>query len=151
MKDTSRISKLLSDLYNGNPWIDVTVTDTLKKITAQQAAKKNPDINSTWEIVNHLIEWRLLILQRVQKQRAPSPADNFFHPVTDTSDKAWKDTLQRLEDSQQQWMQLLENFDEKEFDTLYSPNNLNYYEHILGILQHDAYHLGQIVLLAKQL
>lgn len=27
----------------------------------------------------------------------------------------------------------------------------NYYEHIHGILQHDAYHLGQITLLIKYL
>jgi uncharacterized damage-inducible protein DinB len=28
---------------------------------------------------------------------------------------------------------------------------MTYYEHIQGIIQHDAYHLGQIVLLSKLL
>ena len=60
MKETQRIIKLFKDLYEGNPWIDVNITGTLGKITAQQAAKKIVlRHNSIWEIVNHLISWRL--------------------------------------------------------------------------------------------
>ena len=43
----------------------------------------------------------------------------------------------------------LENFNESQFDKIYPSNKMTYYEHIHGILQHDAYHLGQIVLLSK--
>ena len=38
---------------------------------------------------------------------------------------------------------------EKDFEKIYPGNQLNYYEHIHGIIHHDIYHLGQIVLLAK--
>ena len=34
-------------------------------------------------------------------------------------------------------------------EKVYPNNGMSYYEHIQGIIQHDAYHLGQIVLLAK--
>jgi len=34
MKETKRIAKLFEDLYNGSPWIDVTIMDTLKNISA---------------------------------------------------------------------------------------------------------------------
>jgi hypothetical protein len=34
---------------------------------------------------------------------------------------------------------------------LYKSNGMTYYEYIHGVIQHDAYHLGQIVLLAKSL
>ena len=40
-------------------------------------------------------------------------------------------------------------FDESDFDKIYPSNKMSYYEHIHGIIQHDAYHLGQIVLLTK--
>ncbi|MEO8151044.1 MAG: DinB family protein [Bacteroidia bacterium] len=150
MKETERISKLMGDSYNGNPWIEVTLLGTLKTISAKQAAKKiAPHWNSIWEIVNHIISWRLNLLQRVQGKVINTPADNYFTAITDTSEIAWQDTLKRLEDSQQQWISFLEEFNEEEFEKVYPKNNLTYYEHIHAIISHDAYHLGQIVLLAK--
>ncbi len=35
------------------------------------------------------------------------------------------------------------------FEKIYPPEGQTYYEHIHGNIQHDAYHLGQIVMLAK--
>ena len=55
MKEAERIIKLFEDLYNGSPWIDVNIVDTLKNITTNQAANKIiAERNSIWEIVNHV-------------------------------------------------------------------------------------------------
>ncbi len=152
MKETKRITKLLEDIYEGSPWIDVNLTDTLKNISAEQAAKKvSQQWNTIWEIVNHLINWRLNVLQRIQDKVLASPGDNYFAPVKDVSEEAWQNTLKRLEDSQQQWMLALKKFKKKDLEKTYSGNGMSYYEQIQGIVQHDAYHLGQIVLLAKGL
>jgi len=150
MKETARISKLFEDLYEGSPWIDVNIASTLKNISAQQASKKvAPGRNSIWEIVNHLVSWRMDVLQRIQGKVIKSPAHNYIVPVKDVSDKAWKNMLKQLDDSQQQWISILNDFNEKDFARVYPGNKMTYYEHIHGILQHDAYHLGQVVLLSK--
>jgi uncharacterized damage-inducible protein DinB len=150
MKELKRISKLLDDIYEGSPWIDVNLMDTLKNLTAAQAAKKvNPQWNTIWEIVNHLINWRLNVLQRIQAKTIPSPANNYFAPLPEVSEEAWLNTLDRLEDSQAQWRQVLKKFKKKDLEKNYPTNGMSYYDHIQGIIQHDAYHLGQIVLLAK--
>jgi uncharacterized damage-inducible protein DinB len=150
MKESKQISLLFQDLYSGNPWIDVTIIGTLNDITAEQAAKKiAPNFNSIWEIVNHLINWRLNVLKRVNGEIIETPSNNYIVPIKEISDSAWKETLNRLEDSQKKWIIYLKNFDEKNFQKIYLQNNLSYYEHIHGIIQHDAYHLGQIVLLKK--
>ena len=150
MKEIKRIAKLLDDIYRGSSWIDVNLTETLSKISAEQAAKKvAPQWNTTWEIVNHLISWRLNVLQRIQDKVIASPPNNYFVPVNDVSAKAWQDTLKKLEDSQQQWMLVLKKFKKNKMEKVYPNNGMSYYEHIQGIIQHDAYHLGQIVLLAK--
>ena len=150
MKSTKRLSKLFTDLYNGDPWLGVTIMDTLKDISPAQACKKiAPERNSIWQIINHMISWRENVLLRVQGNQISSPNNNYITDITDTSQKAWKETLARLENSQQQWISFLQDFDKKSFDTIYAPNGMSYYEHINGILQHDAYHLGQIVLLSK--
>jgi uncharacterized damage-inducible protein DinB len=129
---------------------DVNLLGTLKKISAQQASKKiSPNWNSIWEITNHIISWRENVLERVQGRVLQTPADNYFSEIRETTEKDWKETLKKLEDSQQQWLQVLKEFNEDNFSKIYPNNQMTYYEHIHGILQHDAYHLGQIVLLAK--
>jgi uncharacterized damage-inducible protein DinB len=150
MKEPDRIAKLFSDLYNGNPWMGVSIIPTLQKVSAKHAAKKIfPGWNSIWQIVIHLISWRENVLLRVQANEIITPNNNYFVTVEDTSEAAWQQVLERLNNSQQQWIAFLKNFDEAEFDKIYLPNKMTYYEHIHGILQHDAYHLGQIVLLSK--
>lgn len=150
MKESSRIISLFEKLYNGSPWIDVTIAASLKNISARQAAARAlPDCNSIWELVNHLIHWRLNVLKRVQGKRIATPDNNYIEAITDTSDTAWKKTLDKLNESQEKWIHFLETFKSENFSNIYSNNNMNYYEHIHGILQHDAYHLGQIILLRK--
>jgi uncharacterized damage-inducible protein DinB len=150
MKEAKRIKKLFEDLYDGSPWIDVTIMDTLKSISAQRAAKKiAPGRNSVWQIVNHIIAWRENVLLRVQGNKIVTPNNNYFIEIDNVSEAEWQKTLERLANSQDQWIRFLENFDESKFETIYPSNKMSYYEHIHGILQHDAYHLGQIVLLSK--
>jgi uncharacterized damage-inducible protein DinB len=149
MKASQRISGLFTNLYQGEPWIDVTLVDTLQHIPYQKAAEKYRNCNSIWEITNHIVAWRENVLQRVQGKVINTPNHNYFESIPDVSESAWQATLQNLAQSQKQWVTFLENFDEKEFDALYPNNGLNYYEHIHGIIQHDAYHLGQIAILSK--
>ena len=150
MQETKRITKLFTDIYNGSPWIDVNLTDTLSKLTAAQSANRPiPQCNTIWEIVNHLIQWRQNVLQRVQGKVIKTPSHNYFQKVKDTSPKAWKTTLNDLAGSQKQWLDFLKKFDENDFEKVYPNNGMTYYEHIQGIIQHDAYHLGQIVMLSK--
>jgi uncharacterized damage-inducible protein DinB len=150
MKEIKRIARLLDDIYGGTPWIDVNLMDTLQNISVEQAAKKvAPQWNTIWEIVNHLISWRLNVLQRIKGKVLASPRDNYFVPVTDISAEAWQNTLKKLEDSQEQWRSVLKVFKKKDLEKNYPANSMSYYDHIQGIVQHDAYHLGQIVLLAK--
>ena len=149
MKEPERIASLFKDLYNGQPWLDVTITGTLASISAGQAAKKTAPWNSIWEIVNHLVSWRLEVLERVKGIHTQTPADNYFRPVADTSPAAWQHTLASFEDTQQRWLSFLESMNEQDLEKSYAPTSLTYYQHLHGILQHDAYHLGQIALLAK--
>lgn len=148
--ERERIISLFEKLYDGHPWIDVTLMPTLEKISAQQAATKVlPDCNSIWEITNHLVNWRENVLQRIQGKIVTTPSNNYIKPITDTSQKAWSKTLEGLESTQKEWVRVLRKFSVEDFGTEYPTNGMTYYEHIHGIVQHDAYHLGQIVLLSK--
>lgn len=151
MKEQERLVSLFRKLYDGHPWIDVNLVSTLKAISANQANQRSlPNCNTIWEITNHIIAWRKNVLQRVNGEIIETPSNNYIKSLEDTSEEAWKDTLNKLEQSQDQWIRFLKQIKESDFELVYPNNHMTYYEHIQGILQHDAYHLGQIVLLAKQ-
>lgn len=150
MKESERILKLFKDLYNGTPWLEITLTGKLSELTAEQAARRiMPNWNTIWEIVQHLISWRQNVLQRVQGVVLVTPENNYFTPLTDTSPEAWKAALDQLEETQNQWISFLQEVREVDMLKTYPGNEMSYYDHIIGILEHDAYHLGQISLLAK--
>ncbi|WP_173966353.1 DinB family protein [Flavobacterium collinsii] len=152
MSESKRISNLYQSIYNGNPWLEVNMINTLHNVSAAQAYKKvNPNLNTIWEIINHLIQWRRNILKRVQGETIITPDHNYFVPVLDSSEAAWEQSLQNLEKSQELWNAFFEDFDDNDLSKIYTNNGHTYYEHIHGIIQHDVYHLGQIVILKKLL
>jgi|SRR5690606_17256936 len=151
MEESERIVSLFEKLYNGEPWIDVPIQGTLFRITARQANQRPlPNCNTIWEIVNHLIDWKAAVQQRLSGQIIESPANNFISPITDPSEEAWTITLKRFDTVQSEWIEFLEKLNPSSYESVYPPNQMTYYEHILGVLQHEAYHLGQIVIFAKQ-
>lgn len=150
MNETKRLTELFKDMYDGETWLDVNLTSVLKPFNAAQAAKKlMPNCNSIWEVANHIIDWRLNVLERVNGAVIKTPEHNYFIAIEDASEQAWNDTLIKLEDSQNKWLEFLNTFDEASYDNIYPVNNMSFYKHVHGIIQHDAYHLGQTMLLAK--
>ena len=85
----------------------------------------------------------------MQGDRVTAPANNFFEPVLDQSEKAWSTTVNAFKKSEQEWVVFLEQMDEEPLDKIYPNNNASYYKNIHGIIQNDAYHPRQIVMLKK--
>ena len=108
--ENNRISKLFRDLYDGNPWIDINIVSVLSDLNESEAARKIfPDWNSSWEIVNHMIEWRKTVLKRLEGEAIESPKHNYFLPVKDTTAEAWQITLEQLKSSQLLWLEYIGN------------------------------------------
>lgn len=150
MTETRRLKKVFADLYNGEPWLEVTIAGTLKGIGAKTAAfKVNPQINSIWEITNHMIWWRMNILERISGKIIDTPDHNYILPVTDDSDIAWAKTKEKFEQTELDWLLHFKKLKKTALKNVYPANGLSFYDHIQGIIQHDAYHLGQLVLLCK--
>jgi uncharacterized damage-inducible protein DinB len=99
--------------------------------------------------VNHIISWRETVLRRISGENIESPEDNYFSFIRDRSENSWQKTKERFHESQENWITALKKFKSKEFNSKHSFSTFSNYELILGILQHDAYHLGQIRLIKK--
>lgn len=146
MNEKARLKKLLTDHYDGLPWIDISILGTLKKIPAARAAQQVGSSNSVWQIVLHMIAWREQLVHKLKGEPMTVSDSNFIETISDTSRKAWVMTLDRLAASQELVLKTLASVDisKKKKGNMYSN-----YEYVQAVLQHDAYHLGQIVLLDK--
>ena len=85
----------------------------------------------------------------MQGKQLKTPDNNYFSPIIDQSENAWQATLNQLKLSQEAWIEFLNRSEDSILAGNYPPNGMSYYDHIHGLIHHDAYHLGQMVLLAK--
>ncbi|MFY0255761.1 DinB family protein [Chitinophaga sp. 30R24] len=147
---TEHLARSLENLYDGEPWIGVTFREHLTRINAHQAVQTFGESNNIWEIVNHIIFWH----QRVQRylyNEAPEQDGDLpdFYMPDNHGEENWQATLHRLNHSFEQVCITIRKFPEHElFDTFPGTNQQPVY-YLQGLAEHDAYHLGQIVLLHK--
>lgn len=136
---------------DGDPWIDVSLMGLLQDIEPTSAAQNNGNFNSIWQLTQHLVLWRLAIFNRMQGVSQPSPNHNYILPVVEASNKAWKKLLTELASSQKALIGFMKTLDDEQLDNIWPGKHYTVYELLHGLLQHDAYHMGQIALLKKGL
>lgn len=119
-------------------WAD-SLLDALQGITPEQASWKpeGKDVHSIMEIVNHIISGKKWILSLLEGKK---PA------YEEGSLASWEDTVKGLEEVQGKVISLLKekdiNLDEK-----IPGEESTWGEMLYGVLAHDCYHLGQIIIL----
>lgn len=150
MSHLQYIAQSLQNLYDGNPWIEVTFTEHLSGLNAQQAAKRINGSNCIWQIVNHIIFWHQRALRYMNDELPEQDGDlpDFYLPENH-GEENWQATQHRLEHSVEQMTTRIRSFPEDKLYEVFpgTEHQAVYYFH--GLVEHAAYHLGQIVLLAK--
>lgn len=129
-----------------------SMLDALEGLTAEQAAWKpaGPQphgARSIWEIVHHATYWKDWAVQRLDGSTAKF-SDEESWAVTETSEEAWTKAIARLKRTHNKLMRRLR---EKKLD-LNKPfpgEKMPTGEALFGVLAHDLYHTGQIVVLRQ--
>ncbi len=141
--------RLLDDLQHGNYWVGINMDDILKSIEPAQALRRvDGKSNCIWQLVNHIIYWRKTVVLRIQGLREPLPYPDLSLPE-DKGPAAWKQTLNELQESYLMLRAAIHDFPENRLLEIVPGQEYPFYELIHGVIQHDGYHLGQIVLLSK--
>ncbi|MGX5818981.1 DinB family protein [Chitinophaga lutea] len=144
------LSESLKHLYQGEPWLDVTFMEHLQEVDAAQASKRVGQSHNIWELVNHIIFWNQNVVRKLLGENPEQDGDlpDFYLPENH-GENNWQATLQRLEHSMEQTIDAIRNFPEERLYTPVQDTQHNAYYYIQGVIEHAAYHLGQIVLLRK--
>jgi len=147
-KEIKHLIKTLQHSFEKNAWHGPAVKEALENITAEDSHKRLPDSHSIIELVAHMTAWRLFVVKKLQGNTEYKVTDEMNFPTP----ADWKKVVQELDASQEKLLEALKAFDpSKLYDAVpHGSYNYNFYTLLHGIIHHDLYHTGQIVLLKKQ-
>ena len=159
MSEASRLIDQFKRAHDGDPWHGSPVKAILEGVTAEQAARKPADgAHSIWELVLHLTGWRNEVARRAKGEPAAEPVAGDWPAIGDPTPARWTAALAALGESHANLVRVVRGMSD---DHLLKPTNdprnqplgtgVSYYELLHGVVQHDAYHAGQIAILKKVL
>ena len=136
----------------GDSWQGASIREILEGVTAREAAAHPVSGgHSIWELVYHVTAWVGAVHSRVLGKVTELEGEADWPPVRDTSEKAWMAAFEDLRRSQSELIATLKTLSDLDLNAPV-PNRDYDRAHLLhGLIQHHAYHAGQMSLLKKAL
>jgi uncharacterized damage-inducible protein DinB len=153
MSEIRKIRSQIRRAFEGQAWHGPSVKELLADVTAEQAAAHPvAGAHSIWELALHIGAWEKIARLRIKGEEQNTPTDEQdWPPVSETSEQAWRATLEELERGNQALREAVEVLDPAQLDDIIPVHNYSIYFLVHGVVQHSLYHAGQIALLKKAL
>ena len=147
--EINRILKLFADIQHGENRSGTNFKEILHGVLHSKAIfKLSSGTNSSWEIISHVIYWRVKTANRLKGNDTPPPFIDFRLPE-ELNETTWKQTLIDFEASYHTLRNAIHSFKDENLDKPSPKEGKSFYQLMMECLQHDMYHLGQLTLLKK--
>ena len=154
---TDALIQQLSATHSGEPWYGTSREKLLDGVSAKQASfKPVTGGHSIWEQVLHMISWTREVTRRIRGQAPATPAEGDWPTPRDDSDAAWSETRQQLSAAHQEMLATIRTQPADRWDqpvgSTQDPalgTGVTVLGMVIGLAQHDAYHIGQIATLRR--
>ena len=145
-----RIRDQLQYGFAGPAWHGPSIKKVLADLEASQMLNATSNSHNIAELIEHMTAWRNYAIKKLEGDESYEVSDEEnFPPVKENTLVCWQSILGRLKASQTRLVELLESIsDDKLLETV-PGRKYDFYILLHGIVQHDLYHLGQIILLKK--
>lgn len=147
------IIKQLKLVYDGDPWYGQSLKKGIASVNSAHINKSlDNGMHTIAELTVHLIGWREFAGGRLsgETEYLPEQEQTFdwkSYSIDQKND--WDILKNRLDDSQQNLLELLGQYDDSLLSQYVSGKSYTYNYLLNGIIQHDIYHLGQIIYIGK--
>lgn len=152
-KEINQLDEMFRGAAQGKTWHGQSVWETLKNISAEEAAAHPiPDSHSIWDYLLHIINWReyaIQILSNDEPYIIELNTEKDWTTITDFSQEAWKTALELYKKSTDELSEAIKKIDDSKLEEIVPKQNFTFHTVLHGVIQHDIYHSGQIVLLKK--
>ncbi len=143
--------------YDGDPWHGSSLTRILAGLDAGAAgARPLPAAHCIWAIVLHITAWTREVTRRLGGAPPAQPAEGDWPEVGASTSERWQAALAGLSEAHfeleravralppEQWREIVGSERDAATGTGVTKAQL-----VIGLVQHDAYHAGQIALIRK--
>lgn len=152
MKVTQQIARHLREIHHGKNWTWSWMNTHLKDKTWEQATTQIHDMNTIATLVNHMHFYVQNVIRVLEGGKLEgTDKDSFeYPPIKNQHD--WENMLNRTWNDAERLAVLIEQMPEEQlWDNIAEEKYGNFYRNLHGIIEHNHYHLGQIVLIKKLL
>jgi uncharacterized damage-inducible protein DinB len=145
--ELNHILTLLKSTFEKKAWYGSSVKEVLKDITPSQSPYRINNTHSIIELVAHMTAWRVFAVKKLEGDLGYTVTDEMNFPTP--SD--WDTTLKTLYKSQTKLVEAIHQFDPALLHQPVPNSSFGYtfFTLLNGIIHHDTYHIGQIVLIKK--
>jgi len=147
-----QIAKQLRDVHFGGNWTAVSLKDTLKDVTWQQATTQVYSFNTIATLVFHTNYYIDVVIKVLHGEPLDAKDEYSFNVPPILSQQDWENLVNKTWTDAENFASLIEQLPEsKLWETFINEKYGNYYRNLTGIVEHYHYHLGQIVMLKKMI
>jgi uncharacterized damage-inducible protein DinB len=153
-KEIQSIARTLKNTLDGEPWYGRPVYPVLREIDSTIAYKKiKPDSHSLVDLLYHMLTWAEFTLKRIEKDKINDLAAFEKLDWRDIDPKVhdWDEGLAAFIATHQQIIAHLQSKDDAFLNETVDYREYNFRYLLNGLIQHNIYHLGQIIYLKKLL
>jgi uncharacterized damage-inducible protein DinB len=148
--EVKRIQGQLERAFAGGAWHGPSVMELLADVDAAKAAVRPiAGTHSIWELALHIAAWNKGAARRLAGDRAELSDEEDWPAAGDSSDDAWRRTLDLLWSNHRELHDAIGRLDDTRLDQPIVEGMTSVYGTLHGVIQHDLYHAGQIALLKK--
>jgi uncharacterized damage-inducible protein DinB len=148
MKVAQLIATHLQEAFAGNNWSEVNVKDTLDGITYPEAVMvTSASSNTIAALLYHMTFYNRAITQRLQGIEPEISAANGFDLQPISSEHDWEQLKKNAFDTVNELARAIRHFPDERLEEENPKGKGSFYKKLQGVIEHNYYHLGQIVIL----
>jgi hypothetical protein len=152
MTISQQLAKQFRDVQYGGNWTWVNLQETLKDVHWQQATTKVKDLNTIALLVHHMDHYVRVVMERMEDKPRTLTHEQSIEEPEINSEADWQSLLDRMWATGDRFAFMIEHFpEEKLWATFMAEQYGNGFRNIAGVIEHNHYHLGQIVVIKKLL
>ena len=151
MTEVERIWDQMKRAFEGDAWHGPSVLEVLEGVSAEAASRRPIGAGHTiWELVLHMTTWKEVVIRRLGGESVTDvPPEVDFPKVRGKDAKAWVEAVDQLKETHARLHGMLSGISDEDLEEPPAPKLSTRYIQLHGIIQHDLYHAGQIMLLRR--
>jgi uncharacterized damage-inducible protein DinB len=152
MSQIDMIVDQLRRAFHGEAWHGPALMEILDEVDARTAAARPlAQAHSICELVLHLSAWEGVVTARINGQHTTLSNEQNFGHIAHLTEVGWQQAVIQLRDKHAELLETVARLPESRLSETVPGKDYDLLFMLLGVVQHAAYHGGQIALLKREL